>query len=73
MTGRMTMTKSVVDDVEKELKRSGVDNSLYLSKEADSILDRCKARTRRSRSLVASMLIEKYGPAVEKDPGLLNV
>lgn len=49
----------------------GVNSSLYLSNRADEILDNIAAATKRSRSEVASLLFETFGPEVINDPSKL--
>ncbi len=49
-------------------QRNGVNASLYISKEADKILDELEEPTRRSRSEIVSILIEKHGPGYILDP-----
>jgi len=57
-------------DKEEEGK-TGVNASLYLSKEADDVLDRVAAAAKRSRSDVVSLMLEIYGPELLNDPGKL--
>ena len=53
---------------ENLLKRTGVNCSLYLSKEAAALLSSMKKKARRSKSVVVSLLLEKFGPLVMEDP-----
>ena len=52
----------------KEEQRKGVNASLYISKEADRILDDLEEPTRRSRSEIVSIIIERHGPQYIQDP-----
>lgn len=58
---------------EEDLLRTGEDCSLYVSKAAMQILKRLVKATRRSRSMIVSLFVEKYGPEIEKDPKSLIV
>jgi hypothetical protein len=61
-------------DEEKEAEKSGatgVNKSLYLTKEADELLTRIKEVSRRSQSEVVSLMLEMYGPEVINDPDKL--
>lgn len=62
--------QSRIDKEEKEMMRNGVNNSLYLSKDADKLLTKYKGSMRRSKSVIVSLLIEQFGAQVEKAAGL---
>lgn len=49
--------------------RRGVGKSLYLSNEAQDLLFRISEATRRSESVIVSLLIESHGPALLADQG----
>ena len=55
-----------------ESQRSGLNASLYLSKEADELLNRIAVAAKRSRSDAVSLMIEIYGPELLNDPGRLH-
>jgi len=66
--------KASEDDGDKRLnKRTGVNQSLYISLTAASLLKTCRKSTKRSKSAVVSLLLEKYGPSIARDPKLLNI
>lgn len=56
---------------EKVSKKMGVNRSIYVSIRAAEILKACKKSTKRSKSAIISMLVEKYGPNIARDPRLL--
>jgi hypothetical protein len=60
-------------EVVKEKVRNGVSKSLYISKQANALLRACGRATRRSQSEIVSMLAEKYGQQIVRDPRLLSM
>ena len=44
----------------------GKSTSVYLSELADRMLDECSKSTRRSKSAIVSMLIERWCPALAR-------
>lgn len=54
------MPKDKDKAMEAANKKNGVNTSLYLSRKASKILDDCKRSTRRTKSVIVSLLIEKY-------------
>lgn len=55
----------------KQSKKTGVNRSVYISMKAAEILKACRKSTNRSKSSIISMLVEKYGPNIARDPRLL--
>jgi hypothetical protein len=53
--------------------RNGVNKSLYLSKTADAILARIEKATPLSQSAIVSLMIQRFGPEIERDPRKLMV
>lgn len=71
-TGRIKSETSAVEEVESELLRTGENCSLYITKPAMKLLKVLAKSSRRSRSMIVSLFVEKYGPELEKNPGLLT-
>lgn len=70
----MAQTKTInkeAEKQEKELFRSGVNTSLYISKAGSALLTKLEKKTRRSKSTIVTLLIEKYAPDVESGKAVL--